>query len=68
MWNILVAILQDNFVPVEDDPGNPIATDCAAMISDKIWMVMLFEELQGFGFSEKYSRHEFHLFFVISAY
>jgi hemolysin-activating ACP:hemolysin acyltransferase len=53
MWNILVAILQDDFLLVEGDPGNPTAIDCAAVISDKIRKVILAEELQDLGFFEK---------------
>jgi hypothetical protein len=51
MWNILVAILQDDFALVEDNSGDPPAIDCAAVISDKIWMV-LSEELEALGLLE----------------
>jgi len=44
MWNILVTILQDNFISFEGEAGNIAAIDDIAVIFDNIWMLILFKE------------------------
>ena len=44
MWNILVTILQDDSISFEGEAGNTAAIDDTAVISNNVWMGMLFKE------------------------
>ena len=46
VWNILVAILQDDSMLFESNSGDKAAIDGTAVISDNIWMTVLFKEFQ----------------------
>ena len=64
--NILVTILQDNSISFKGEANNMAVINNIAVISNNVWIGILFKEFQDLGFFKKYPQHKLNLIFVIS--